>query len=413
MKKKIAFVIIRYGADVNGGAELHCRMLAERLVPYYNVEVLTSTIRIFGDPGQNYPAGTEVDNGVTVRRFPAQPVDGANYGLFRNRCKRARRLRQYLHAVGLLRPISSLHPIWTFGAEQELRYFLSQEGHTPELLEHIAAHHEEYTALIFMNFYYGQAVLGSVIAPEKSILVPMAHPDKPLYYSMNAPMFTRVRHIAFNTPAEERLCRSVFGRALAPSSILGTGIEEAAPADWEQVRAKYGLPARYVLYLGRVTKPKIDRLLPNYERYLRRYGDHQATLVLTGGIDPDIRRPENPSILFTGYVSDEEKSAIVRHATVMVNPSPMESLSLLMLEAMQNRIPLLINGRSEVMKDHCKLSGAAWWYNNAGDFCRKLHRLLSDPELCRSMGENGPDYVRKNYDWEVIIPKLRALIESI
>lgn len=168
MKKKIAFVIIRYGADVNGGAELHCRMLAERLVSYYDVEVLTSTIRIFGNPERDYPAGIETENGVSVRRFPAQPVDGANYGLFRNRCKRARRLRQYLHAVGLLRPISSLHPIWTFGTEQELRYFLSQEGHTPELLEHIAAHHEEYTALIFMNFYYGQAVLGSAIARRRA-----------------------------------------------------------------------------------------------------------------------------------------------------------------------------------------------------------------------------------------------------
>lgn len=52
----------------------------------------------------------------------------------------------------------------------------------------------------------------------------------------------------------------------------------------------------------------------------------------------------------------------------MVNPSPMESLSLLMLEGMQSRIPLLVNGRSKVMKDHCRLSGAGLWYNNGRDF---------------------------------------------
>ena len=39
-KDKIAFVVVRYGADINGGAEYHCRMLAERLVDDYDVEVL-------------------------------------------------------------------------------------------------------------------------------------------------------------------------------------------------------------------------------------------------------------------------------------------------------------------------------------------------------------------------------------
>ena len=48
-KKKIAFIIIRYGVAVNGGAEAHCRMLAERLIPFYDVEVLTTTTRIPSD----------------------------------------------------------------------------------------------------------------------------------------------------------------------------------------------------------------------------------------------------------------------------------------------------------------------------------------------------------------------------
>lgn len=30
-KEKVAFVVVRYGKDINGGAEYHCQMLAERL----------------------------------------------------------------------------------------------------------------------------------------------------------------------------------------------------------------------------------------------------------------------------------------------------------------------------------------------------------------------------------------------
>ena len=43
--KKIAFIVIRYGQEINGGAELHCKMLAERLVDKYQVEVLTTNLK--------------------------------------------------------------------------------------------------------------------------------------------------------------------------------------------------------------------------------------------------------------------------------------------------------------------------------------------------------------------------------
>lgn len=410
--KKIAFIIIRYGKEVNGGAEAHCRMLAERLTPYYDVEVLTTTTRIFNDPSRDFAEGTSIENGVLIRRFKPQPVDFQRHDEYYRRGKTARRIRVRLARLGILGILGSHLSEWRFGIEAERRSFESQPNHTPRMLEFIRDHHDEYQALLFMNFYFSQTVLGATIAPEKSILIPLAHPENPLYYGINVGMFTRVRHIAFNTPAEERLCRRIFGRAMAPGSIVGCGIEQVEPADWDSVRMRYALPERYVLFLGRVTRQKINRIIPEFLRYKRRYGG-DVKLVLVGGIDPEIERPDSGEVILTGFVDDAEKSAIIRHAAVMVNPSNMESLSLLMLEAMQNRIPVLVNGQSEVMKDHCKLSGAALWYNNWRDFRRKLHRLLEDEELRRQIAECGPAYVEKYYSWEVIIPRLRALIESL
>ena len=43
--KKIAFINVRYGAGINGGSEVHCRMLAERLRDKYDVEGLTTTLK--------------------------------------------------------------------------------------------------------------------------------------------------------------------------------------------------------------------------------------------------------------------------------------------------------------------------------------------------------------------------------
>ena len=52
-KEKVAFVVVRYGKNINGGAEYHCQMLAERLVSDY---------------------GEEEWNGVVIRRFRTNPV---------------------------------------------------------------------------------------------------------------------------------------------------------------------------------------------------------------------------------------------------------------------------------------------------------------------------------------------------
>ena len=161
----------------------------------------------------------------------------------------------------------------------------------------------------------------------------MAHPEKWLFPAIYTRLFTQVRHIAFNTEAERRLCLRIFGPRLAPSSIVGTGIELAPAAAWEHVKAKFNLPDKYALYLGRVTTGKINTLLPDFQTYNRTY-KQQSKLVLVGSLSPEIKYPDDPNIILTGFVSEEEKSAIIRHATLMVNPSRFESLSLLLLEAM-------------------------------------------------------------------------------
>lgn len=410
--KKIAFVVIRYGEGVNGGAEVHCRMLAERLTPYYRVEVLTTTIREFGRPERDFPEGESLENGVTVRRFKPQPTDGGHHAGYRNEVRKTRRLRCLLASLGLLGPIASLHPVWHKGMQADRRYLESQPEHTPGMLHFIAERQDEYAAFLFLNFYFSQTALGSALVPGKSILIPLAHPVKNLYLPIHTAMFTGVKHIAFNTAAERRLCRRAFGREMSPSSIVGVGIEQSPAAPWSEVQARYGLPDKYVLYLGRVTRGKIDDLIPRFIRY-RREVNPQARLVLAGGIEPELSLPDDPGIVLTGYVTDAEKSAIVRHAAAMVNPSRMESLSLLLLEALANDIPVLVNGKSEVMKDHCKISGAALWYDNERDFRRKLHRLLTDETLRAKLRGKGPAYVRAHYDWPQILTRLRTVIESV
>ena len=69
---KLAVVVQRYGADINGGAELHARYIAERLSRHVQVEVVTTCAHDYVTWRNELPAGVSHVNGVQVRRFPVR-----------------------------------------------------------------------------------------------------------------------------------------------------------------------------------------------------------------------------------------------------------------------------------------------------------------------------------------------------
>lgn len=112
-KNKIAFIVTGYGKEVNGGTEQHCRMLAERLVDEYEVEVLTTCVKDYSKGENELPEGAVLMNGVCVRRFKVAPELPELHACFIRKSKWIRRLRKWLYQVGLLRFCASIHPVWT------------------------------------------------------------------------------------------------------------------------------------------------------------------------------------------------------------------------------------------------------------------------------------------------------------
>ena len=72
MKRKICFVVQRYGLEVNGGAELLCREIAEKMTKFYEVHVLTTKAIDYDTWANRYLNDEEVINKVVVHRFPVE-----------------------------------------------------------------------------------------------------------------------------------------------------------------------------------------------------------------------------------------------------------------------------------------------------------------------------------------------------
>jgi len=123
--------------------------------------------------------------------------------------------------------------------------------------------------------------------------------------------------------------------------------------------------------------------------------------------------PEEPWIRFAGLLSERERLHALEAATIVVVPSPYESLSLLALEAFAVGTPVLANARSEVLVDHCVRSNAGLFYADREEFVEALNLLLGDEQLRAAMGRNGKEYVRRNYRWDVIMSKYDRLLAKV
>jgi glycosyltransferase involved in cell wall biosynthesis len=409
---RIAFVVQRYGAEILGGSEYHCRLIAERMAARHEVDVLTTCARDYIAWKNEYPEGTDRIRGVTVRRF----------------------------AVAHTRDIQAFNQYsdWIFhnphSREDELKWLEMQGPWSPSLLEYIRRHEKNYDALIFFTYLYAPTALGVEISPARTILVPTAHDEPAIHLDIYKEMFRLPSAIAYNTEVEKNFLKTTFSiRALAEETV-GCGVdllqgeqpdgEVAAPRqDDEEVdlltqarskgipfRRRHRLQGDFLLYGGRIDAGKgCEELLEYFTSYKEQGGD--ALLVLMGV--KLMQLPEVPWVKFAGLLSERERLQALEAATIVVVPSPFESLSLLALEAMAVGTPVLCNGRSEVLVEHCLKSNAGLFYSDRDDFVEGAKLLLADERLRRAMGRNGREYVKRNYRWDIIMSKYDRLIAAV
>ncbi|MCH7403433.1 glycosyltransferase family 4 protein [Belliella kenyensis] len=409
--KKIAFIVCQYGKEVNGGAEIHCKMLAERLTPFYDVEVLTSTTIDINTFEPFYEEGLEIMNEVKVRRFQTQPFEKSKYEKIYKASKLGRKIRRNLFRIKALKWISNLFPVWSIGTGKEEEMLKAHGLFSPSLIEYVNQNVNSYQAIILISYPYPSTYFIGKKYPNNCILIPTAHEEGDLYRSIQSKIFTEIFHIAFNTEAERDLCKKVFGNKLSKSSILAVGIDITEPTSEDHIVEKFDLPDSYILYFGRITPVKIGKLTDWFLEY-KKINKSNVKLVLTGRLF--MKMVNNEDIIYTGFVSEAEKTALISKARMVVNPSDKESLSLLLLESMALGKPVIVNGNCEVMKQHCiKSDFACDYFITKNDFFNKLELSLENSKYRDNMVKKAKEYVLTHYNWKKIISDLKILIEEV
>jgi glycosyltransferase involved in cell wall biosynthesis len=384
----LCFVIQRYGLEVAGGSELHCRWLAGRLAARHRVRVVTTCALDYLEWRNHYPPGADSVDGIPVERFPV---------------RRPRSERRFALVSDLV-----FHEEHTSGEE---RRWVEENGpYAPELVAALPSL-RDVDLFVFYSYRYYQTFFGLPKVAARAVLVPTAEEDPAIELPVFADLFRAPRGIVYLTPEERSLVQGVAANEAVPSVVVGSGIN--VPARWREVdvRGKFGLPEHYLLYVGRIDRNKgVDRLFADYRR-LREEWPEAPPLVLVGR--PALPIPEHPGLRHLGFVSEEEKFALLAKSDVLLMPSRYESLSVIVLEAWAMGRPVLVNAACRVLEGQCVRSGGGLFYRGYAEFAAALRLLAGDAALRAGLGAAGRDYVRREYDWDVVEARTSRFLEEI
>lgn len=387
-QKRIAIVVQRYGQEVNGGAEDAARAIAENLMSLGEVHVITTCALDYTTWTPHYPSGTSVLNDVIVHRFPVDHT--RDWGASSKRTGRF-----------LLRERAM---------EEEIEWIRQEGPFSTPLLQFIKQSEASFDVFLFFTYVYATTFFGLPLVANKAVFIPTAHDEPFIYMQAYRALFQLPRAFIFLTEAERNIVHRITGNNHIPHTIAAIGLTAPSDVSGDRFREKYQIEGDFLLYGGRISEAKnVPELLEYFQQYQHQY-KRPLKLVLMG--KPHIPIPDHPDIIPVGFISEQDKYDALQAATIVIQPSKYESLSIIILEAWLMGTPVLVNGRCEVLKYQCRQSNGGLYYTSYDEFVDILSLLLNTPNLRQQLGRQGYQFTSQHYKWETIISKYKTLFDE-
>ena len=267
------------------------------------------------------------------------------------------------------------------------------------------------------HFTNGMIPIGSPVSTIVTIhdmslrLYPHCHPVRRLL--LNRPLMrVAIRQAASVVTVSHSARRDLLRFHGVPPDRVAVVHEAASPAfhpiddraALERVRAHYGLPPRFALYVGTIEPRKnLSRLVDAFAIARRRGIEQHLVCVgpygwssrdLAGRIEGlGIR----DAVHFTGYVPFEDLPAIYNLGDFFVFPSLYEGFGLPVVEAMASGIPVLTSNTSslgEIAGD----AAATVDPTSTDALADAMFSLATNPELRRHLAQRGLQRARR-FSW--------------
>lgn len=211
----------------------------------------------------------------------------------------------------------------------------------------------------------------------------------------------------------------VFEKWGVPSNKLiyipnGVDTKKFSPGK-SKIKEKYK-NQRIILYFGRLHYQKnVELLVNSFPLIKQKIKNVKLVIVGTGNQFDKLKNltREDPDIVMTGFVSNEDLVDYMRSADFVVFPSRGENASFTIMEAMACKLPVISSdvgnakkilgeGRGILLKDYTR--------EEIADICTSL---INDDKRRKKIGDDARDYVLKYHSWDKISKQTEDLYKQV
>ena len=384
--KKIAFVVPWYGDKIPGGAETELRGLIKDLQKNkIELEVLTTCVEKFvSDWNKNYyEPGDYVEDRIKIKRFKVRKRDTKKFDKINFKLMNNQKIT----------------------TEEEQKFF-EEMVRSVDLENYIEKNMDDYSLFCFIPYMFGTTYYGVKKSKKKAVIIPCLHDESYAYMETIKEIFNISSASIFHAKPEQELAKRLYGMENVKTPVLGEGLDFNIPDKLEGVKEKYNLKNPYILYAGRKDEGKnVHLLLKYFSIFKEKNASIDLDLVLIGGGEIQIPKNIKENVHDLGFVSIDDKYRAYANSLTLIQPSINESFSIVIMESWAVGTPVIVNDKCEVTKNFAIESNGGLYFNNYFEFEEILKFYINNPNIANKMGQNGKEYVFKNFDREIVTKK--------
>jgi glycosyltransferase involved in cell wall biosynthesis len=191
--------------------------------------------------------------------------------------------------------------------------------------------------------------------------------------------------------------------------IISVGINLKPP---ETIPEKEKEPT--IIYLGRLKRAKRpDHVIKAFKIIKRKIPKAKLWIIGNGYLRKDLERNASEDVKFFGYISEENKIALLSKAWIIVNPSIREGFGLNIIEANALGTPAIaydVPGLRDSIIDG-KTGLIVKENGNVEKLAEAIIRVLEDEPLRKTLSINALEY-SKNFNWDRTAQEFEEILKE-